>query len=333
MTTTRILPAVFLAAIASAGPVAGQIRMPAYSPPGRSQAFVPAIAPAGAVEPEAPAPRAQPAATLNRLTAPIPPGGAAGESDPVGTLTAPPGLPAGSYASPWFSTDGPGCAGPIGGHGSVDYEVYWRTGPSFAFGSGAFTDRLHMGWNVGGGGRSLFFNKAGDAAWAVDLGLSYTYNRGSNDDLVDAFLRRQPITGFNNQIIPQADSFQTVRIRGLHRTSFNFGVGRDWFVWGNGQPGAEEGWNLRVGSDVGGRWGTAHVDLVPFNEVGGYSRRQKVFHGFYLGFHSNIEVPMGGWIWFAGTRVEYGYDWMDILPPLKGDVQNANLLFTGGVRY
>lgn len=333
MTTTRILPAVFLAALASAGPVAGQIRMPADSPPGRSQAFVPAIAPAGAVEPDAPPPRAQPAATLNRLTAPIPPGGAAGESDPVGTLTAPPGLPAGSYASPWFSTDGPGCAGPTGGHGSVDYEVYWRTGPSFAFGSGAFTDRLHMGWNVGGGGRSLFFNKAGDAAWAVDLGLSYTYNRGSNDDLVDAFLRRPPITGFNNQVIPQADSFQTVRIRGLHRTSFNFGVGRDWFVWGNGQPGAEEGWNLRVGSDVGGRWGTAHVDLVPFNDPGGYSRRQKVFHGFYIGFHSNIEVPMGGWIWFAGTRVEYGYDWMDILPPLKGDVQNANLLFTGGVRY
>ena len=333
MTTTRILPAVFLAAMASAGPVVGQIRMPAYSPPGRSPALIPAIAPAGALQVEAPSSRPQPAATLDRLTVPIPPGGAAGESDPVGTLTAPPGMPAGSYASPWFSTDGPGCAGPTGRHGSVDYETYLRTGPNFAFGSGAFTDRLHMGWGLSGGGRSLFFNPAGDAAWAFDIGLGYTYNRGSNDDLLDVFIRQPPRQGFNNQVIPQADKFETVRLRGLHRTSFNFGVGRDWFVWGNGQPGAEEGWNLRFGTDVGGRWGTAHVDLVPTDEVEGYSRRQKVYHGFYVGFHSNVEVPIGGWILFAGTRLEYGYDWMDIIPPLKGDVQNVNLLFTSGIRF
>ena len=42
---------------------------------------------------------------------------------------------------------------------------------------------------------------------------------------------------------------------------------------------------------------------------------------------------MGGWIWFAGTRVDWGYDWMDIVQRVKGDVQSVNLLFTGGVRF
>jgi len=330
MTTTRILPAALLVALATSGPAGAQFRMPAYTPPGRTSSVIRAIAPAGGVDHEAPSPR--PAATLERLTASPPPGAVGAESDPVGTLTAPTGLPAGSYASPWY-TDGPGCASPIGGHGPVSYEVYWRTGPDFAFGSGPFTDRLHMGWNVGGGARSLFFNPAGDAAWALDLGLSYTYNRGSNDDLLDLFLRQPDAQGANNQAIVQPDTFQNVRLRGLHRTSFNFGLGRDWFLWGNGLPGGEEGWNFRAGADIGGRWGTAHVDLVPIDEVGGYNRRQGVYHGLYIGFHSNFEVPMGGWIWFGGTRVEWGYDWMNLVPPIKGDVQSVNLLFTGGVRF
>src|SRR5206468_9690742 len=172
-----------------------------------------------------------------------------------------------------------------------------------------------------------FFNQDGDAAWIVDLGLSYSYNRGANDDFVDLFLRSQPLTNpVTGQITAQPDRFVTTRIRALHRTSFNYAVGRDWFLWGSAEPGGEAGWNFRIGADVGGRWGTAHVDLVPFEE-GGYSRRQRVYHGVYLGVHSNCEIPMGGWVWFAGTRVEWGYDWMDIVPPIKGDVQSINLLF------
>lgn len=330
MTTTRILSLAFLIALAASGSASGQFRMPAYTPPGQASSVIPAIAPAGLSEPASPAPR--PVATLDRLTAPIPPGAAVGESDPVGTLTNAPGLPPGSYASPWYS-DGPGCASPVGLHGPVSYDVYWYTGPNFAFGSGPFTDRLHMGWMVGGGGRTLFFNQTGDAAWAFDIGLSYTYNRGSNDDFLDLFLRQPDAQGFNNQVIVQPDKFETTRIRGLHRTSFNFGIGRDLFYWGNGLPGGEEGWNFRAGADVGGRWGTSHVDLVPVFEENGYNRRQGVYHGVYVAFHSNFEVPRGGWIWFGGTRVEWGYDWMNLVPPVKGDVQNLNLLLTGGVRF
>jgi hypothetical protein len=331
--TTRILAAVLLIALATGGPAGAQFRMPAYSPPGRSaSSVVPAMAPPGVDDIPAPKPVANPAARVDNLGSPIPQTATTQPGESVGTLLAPPGAPAGSYGSPWY-TDGPGCGGPIGGHGLVAYDVYWMTGPSLPFGSGAFTDRLHLGWEVAGGGRTLFFNPAGDAAWALDLGLSYTYNRGSNDDFLDVFTRTPPLTGLNNQVIAQPDQFRTVRIRALHRTSFNFGVGHDWFLWGNALPGGEEGWNLRAGVDVGGRWGTAHVDMVPFDEPGGYSRRQKVFHGTYIAFHSNCERPFGGWILFAGSRVEWSYDWMDIVPPLKGDVQNINMLLTAGVRF
>src|SRR5438045_21725 len=120
MTTTRILPAVLAAMLATGGPVLGQFRVPPLSP-SSAASVVPSIAPAGMFEPEAPAPKPSPAATLDRLTAPIPSGAAAGEADPVGTLTSPPGLPPGSYGSPWY-TDGPGCAGPVGLHGPVSYD-------------------------------------------------------------------------------------------------------------------------------------------------------------------------------------------------------------------
>lgn len=339
MTITRILPGAVLVAITTAGPAAGQFRMPAYSPPGRSPGVMSSGSQAGASDPEAPPPRPAPTTRLEQMTTPLPPGGV--DARRVETLTAPPGpvgLPPGAYASPWFG-DAAGCCGPVGAHGPVAYEIYARTGPNIPFGSGRFTDHLNVGWGVGGGGRSLFFNTVGDAAWVVDLGLSYTYNRGKNDDFLDLFIRQaptqqtNPVTG-RTTTTPQPDRFVTTRIRGLHRTSFNFAVGRDWFVWGSGLPGGEEGWNLRVGTDVGGRWGTAHVDIVPIDDgPGAYARRQSVFHGLFLGFHSSVEVPVGGWVWFAGSRAEWGYDWMNIVPPIKGDVQNVNLLLSTGVRF
>ena len=313
MTPTRILPAMLLL-LGTATPPSAQLKLPALSrAPG-----------AAAAE--------GPAASLDRLAAPVT---AEGQADPVATLnvTSTPGLPAGTYTSPWY-TDGPGCANPIGGNGPVSYDVYWRFGPSFAFGSGPFPDPLHMGWMLAGGAKRFFFDTGGEAAGTFDIGRSCTYNRGSNDDFLDLFLRQIDRTNqFTGLVEPVADRFETTRIRGLHRTSFNFGIGRDWFLWGVGVPGGEEGLNLRVGTDIGGRWGTSHVDLVPVFEEGGYNRRQGVYHGMYLGFHSNFELPMGGWVLFGGTRLEWGYDWMNLVPPVKGDVQSVNMLFTGGVRY
>lgn len=337
MTSTRILPGVVLAAVAVAGPAAAQYRMPEYQYPvpkqvGAGPQALPAVSadPAALPQPEAPPPRTA-GDRLDGLTAPPPK--AAG--DPMGTLAAtPPGLPPGSYVSPWYA-DGLGCRGPVGSHGLVAYELFFTTGANLPFGSGKYTDALFAGVRVGGGGRTLFFNPAGDAAWVVDLGLNYTYNRGSAQDFLDMFVRQSPAPNpLTGQTELRPDRFASTRVRGLHRTAFEYAVGRDWWVYGPGLPGAGEGWNVRCGGSVGGRWGTAHVDLVPQDEEGqAYARRQGIFHGIVLSAHSDIEVPVGGWVWTAGWRVEYGYDWMNLAPPLKSDVQNVNLLLSTGFRF
>jgi hypothetical protein len=344
MTNTRILPAVLLV-IATAGPAAAQFRMPVYSPPGGP---VPSVLPAGVEDgdgqgygypgqpPGRPpaAPGMPPAATsLERMNAPQQPG--PGTGDPVGTLNAPGygGLPPGSYASPWYS-DGPGCYGPFGRHGPIDYELYTRTGPTITAGGTPLTERLQVGWAVAAGGRSLFFNRAGDAAWVLDLGLSYQYNRGTSVEMLDIFIRQPPQQNAQTgQRIVVPDQLTTSRIRDIQRTAFNFGLGRDWWAWGPGIPGAESGWNFRFGTDLGGRWGTAHVEAVPNGDPTQYARRQKVFEGIYLGGHFNVEVPIGNWVLFGGFRAQWGYDWMNIIPPQKGDIQYIDLLLTSGIRF
>lgn len=287
-------------------------------------------------------PFATPAATaLDRVTAPIQP--ASDEpTDPVGTLTGQPsvppyqamGLPPGSYPSPYF-TDGPGCCGPLGRDGRIGYELYMYTGPTWALGEGEFTRRLQTGWMVGGGGRSLLFDASHTAAWVLDLGLSYQYNRGEIDDPLTVDIRRPPLRNdFTGQVIPQADVRARAVVRALHRTNFNFGIGRDWWLWGPGSTGLETGRNLRVGALIGGRWGTSHVDLEPIDVAGTpYSRRQNVTKGVFLAAHGTVEIPMGTWIWFAGLRTEWGYDWTNVIPPLNGNIHNLNLLLTAGVRF
>ncbi|MCS7269543.1 MAG: hypothetical protein NZ703_00525 [Gemmataceae bacterium] len=248
-------------------------------------------------------------------------------------VDSPPALPPGSYPSPLYA-DSLGCCGPTGRHGSVGYELYYYTGPNLVYGSGDFTNRLNTGWVVGGGGRTLLFNSTYDAAWVLDLGLSYTYNRGdlSNPIFLDI---RQPARGdpFSGRAIPQPDLYTLSAIKALHRTNFNFALGRDWWLWGPGANGAQEGWNLRIGGQVGGRWGTAHVDVIPLNQVNGYARRQKVTHGLYLAGYGTMDIPFGGYVLFTGLRVEWGYDWTNIVPPLNGDLQNVNIMLFGGIRF
>jgi hypothetical protein len=315
--------------------------MPPYTPPGQSAGMVPSVLPTGVSDPVVPQARPAPSTALDNLTSPQPPANTV-QADRLGTLTAPPvpgatGLPPGAYASPWYG-QASGCCGPLGKNGPVDYELLVMTGPNIPFGSGPFTDHLNVGWGLSGIGRTLFFNPEGDAAWALSLGVNYIYNRGKSDDFVDMFVRQSPLQQQNAAgqtiAVPRPDLFTTTRIRDIHRTAFTFAVGRDWWLWGSGLPGGEDGWNLRLGTDVGGRWGTAHADVVPIGQGAfNYARRQGVFHGVMLGFHSNFEMPVGGWIWVLGTRAEWSYDWMDIAPPLNGDIQNINLMFTTGIRF
>lgn len=341
MTITRFLPGVLLAALV-AGPAAAQPGS------GRYAEIVPSVFPVGHEQPILPntAPRMPPgrpaaatdATALDRVTAPVQTA-IAPESDPVGTLTGQPQtagqLPYGAYPSPYF-TDGPGCCGPLGRNGRIGYELYVYTGINWPFGEGAMGRHLNTGVVVGGGGRSLFFDTTHTAAWAIDLGVSYTYNRGEPGHPVMAFVQQAPITNpLTGQISPRPDVIRDVAITGLYRTNFNFGVGRDWWLWGAGSTGLSDGLNWRVGGTVGGRWGTAHVDLAPVNAArfGDYQRRQNVTHGLFLATHSTLDIPMGTWILFSGFRFEWGYDWTNLIPPLEGNVHNFNLMLTAGIRF
>ena len=282
---------------------------------------------------------APPTTVLDQITNPAH-SVAAQESNPVGTLTgqplptaSTPPLPPGSYPSPFY-TDGPGCCGPLGRDGRIGYELYTYTGPTWAIGEGEFTRRLQTGWMVGGGGRSLFFDQSHTKAWVIDLGLSYQYNRGEFDDPISTDVKqipiRNPLTGAVTQ---RPDVLTRVRVRALDRTNFNYGIGHDWWLSGAATPGLEDHVNWRVGALVGGRWGTAHVDLVPLDDPTGYARRHNVTHGVFVAAHSTVEVPMGSWILFAGLRAEWGYDWTNIVPPMDGNMHSINLMMTSGIRY
>jgi hypothetical protein len=261
---------------------------------------------------------------------------AVGAAGPTATLTAPPGtaaaVPPGSVTSPWCGSApaGAGCCGPVGANGPVTYELYARTGPDLVVGGGnVFVGALHTGWNVTGGGRSLFFNPTGDAAWYLDLGLGFTYNRGA-DRVINVF---SPAPRDSSGNLQGPDEIHPFRVRDLYRTTFNYALGRYWWLNGPGYVGAESDWNSRAGLDVGGRWGTNHVNLVPVADPTNFLHRGGVSHGFFLGASWDWEKPMGGWLLFGGVRAEWGHTWMNLVPPQDGNLQDVTLLMTVGWRF
>ena len=275
-----------------------------------------------------------------------PPAGSSTALPPGGTTTSVPapytpatdvltvpdgGVPAipGAVYSPWTGDTPAGAMAPIGGNGPVTYEGYLRTGPSLAVGGTEMVHALHTGWMTAVGGRTLFFNTTNDAAWVLDVGVSYTRNWGKRLDRVVNVMANS-LKGSN-----VVDNFPIpVGVQALRRTSLNFGLGRDWWLYGPGTVGPTDGFgNWRGGVDVGGRWGTASVDLEPQFDVDGIRRRQGVYHGVYLGASLNWEKQIGGTIFFAGVRGEWGYDWMNMLPPNNSDIQNINFLVYVGLRY
>lgn len=253
------------------------------------------------------------------------------------TLTGVPTVPPvpnavpGAVYSPWCG-DCPagGCAGPVGANGPVTYEGYLRTGVSLMAGGGELTAVTKtFGWNVQGGTRTLFFNPAGDAAWVLDLGLGFTANagRGASRPLNFEVGAEARGGGLNRETF-------AVGVREFRRTSFNFGIGRDFFLNGPGAVGCEPGYgNFRVGWDVGGRWGTSRVELEPFGDPGGFRHRQDVYHGLYGAGQATWEQPLGGWTFYLGGRAEWGYYWTNMIPPNDGDFRDVNLLLLMGVRF
>ncbi|HZU34820.1 MAG TPA: hypothetical protein VFA18_02865 [Gemmataceae bacterium] len=246
-----------------------------------------------------PSPAMQPSAPSSTIAAP-------GEQNVAPSDTTPGRL------SDWITYTRPDCCGPVGGNGPITYDLYLRTGPVLPFGSSLLARSVEPGWEVDGGGRSLFYNTAGDAAWLVDIGVSYMYNHSGSQDLTFQF------------------SGEPTHVATLHRTWVNVGLGYEWYLQGcRTSPGLR--WKLGV--DAGGRWGMIRLDT--FGDVTGqYFRLSDTIGAAYIGLHTDLEIPCGCCTFEVGFRAEYDYTWSDILPGQpQSDVQDENLLLTAGVRF
>lgn len=232
---------------------------------------------------------------------------------PPAAQMAPPGVQV--YApDAWVYQQAPDCC-PNGFSGPIGTEVYVRGGASIPIAAADFKKALRTGWEVMGGGRTLFFSPDGMRAWVVDLGLSYTINNG------------HPSRTF------VSNSGATVTLRHLHRTAVSLGVGHDWFMSGPGAVGSCEDSNWRYGIDGGARWGTSHLDLNPTGDPSGYERVHDVYGAAFAALHVNWEMPMGAWTLLLGLRGEWSYSFMDLLPNQSTRLHDINALLTVGVRW
>jgi hypothetical protein len=232
---------------------------------------------------------------------------------PTGVVVPPPvpaGLPVAGCGLPKPAGD---CCGPVGADGPIGQEVYLRFGANFPIGNGLLARGLNTGYTVQVGGRSQFFDPSGTSAWAVDVHVHWSYNNADSQDVVT--VRGEPVF-----------------VRELHRWAAGLGVGRDTFLTAPGFVGGTWDANFRLGWDVGGRWGSGHVDLNPLFEPQGYRRHQDVFAQTFAGVMATMEVPVGAWTGIVGGRLEWDYTFADFIP--KGSsFHEINALLMCGVRY
>lgn len=225
----------------------------------------------------------------------------------------------------------PGCCGPTGNRksGPILLETYFRTGPEFTVGGGVFNNVLETGWNVGGGGRSLFFNPEATQAWVIDLGISNThYNSNNRNPAVSLFnlpyLDRsgQFGIGVNRSItIPAVD----VGIISLNTTFVNLSGGKEYYLRGDAFN-KDNSW--RIGGDVGGRYGSGKTEFV------GFPNLKDTIGAVFLSLHSDLQIPFGKVNLIAGIRLEWDYIWNGVLQSQNNsDLSNISLLYNGGIQF
>ena len=182
------------------------------------------------------------------------------------------------------------------------------------------TEVLNPGWDIEGGFHVSFFNHDESAAWTVDLSLSNEFNTASSNH---AFRVHNVLAGVSGEVlIPQID----VVIKNMDRTSFNYGVGREWYFWDCATDDSHTNW--RWGFDIGGRWGTTKMNFENF------PHRTEAFTGVYTDFHVDYMFPWRCYIWFAGLRVEWDYDFIHhILQNSDTEITEFNFILEAGMRY
>jgi hypothetical protein len=238
------------------------------------------------------------------------------------TASAPEGQPTAVGPDPYLLYPRPqSCNCPFGHNGPIQTELYFRAGPAFPVGGGVYARILQTGWELEGGGRVLFLNTPRDAAWVVDLGIVNVWNHANRPDVLlplNVFLT-DPTTGVTS--LTPVD----VTASDLNRTMGSAGLGRDWWLLGSANDGGRK---LRVGFDIGGRYGS---DSAQFHEI---RHRTDEIGGPYAAIHADLEWGCGGCTFTTGLRLEYEYVSSDILQNQNsGDVADLSLLLTFGVRF
>jgi hypothetical protein len=226
------------------------------------------------------------------------------------------------------------CCGPIGGNGPIRSELYLNNGVSLPVGGSIFGRDLVAGWDITGGARLMLFQPDMTAAWAVDLSgtnfANQAQRKGGHELQFTILAPDAALGGTVRRFNFGENGVPGVTLGGLNRTFVNIGLGRDWWLGGPatccGCGNCNDGWSWRIGTDIGGRYGTARAS---FHEI---RPETDVIGGMYLGLHSNVEIPCGCCVLMGGLRTEWSYTWSDVLQR-KSDLQEINILFTVGVRY
>lgn len=222
----------------------------------------------------------------------------------------------GFHPDPLAKCNGANCCGPIGGHGPIGTEFWLATGPSFVIGGGSLSNALRTGWEVEGGGRSLFFATDGLSAWSIDASVSYTANGGNLE---------HPFQG----LLGPGDN---VTIHYLNRAALHVGLGKDWWWCGSGDVGSDFNPNFRFGVNAGATYGSSHVDLNSPIAPQQFERIQGVYAGAYIGLHWDMEIPLGGWTFLTGIKAYWTDDFLHVLPG-DDNILGINLLWNVGFRY
>ncbi len=263
--------------------------------------------------------------------------GAPGNGSAPEDLSGPP--PIGPGLSSWLSYPRCGCCGPVGGHGPVMNEVYVRGGVSMPFGGG-LAGHLSPGPWVQFGGRTLLFDPQALDAWTIDLGLSTTWYGPDQQEFVTFrnIIATQPSIFGGAPTVVALPTYQA-KPSVLNQTLLNLSLGRECYLLGSGAcTSGCTGPTWRAGWDIGGRYGTARLsfserEALPANQTT-FRHLTDVVGGFFFAVHSDLEIPTGCCILFAGIRAEYGVVFSDILQPQNNaDVQSINLLLNFGLRF
>jgi hypothetical protein len=225
------------------------------------------------------------------------------------------------------------CCGPLGGDGCLGYELYLREGLTAPMSSVYLGQTLSLGWAIQGGGRTLFFNPDGNAAWTVDLGVGNDNNHGRHPDKVAKLhniIVPSPYYTGENISVPEV----SVTVASLNRTYVTLALGYEYYLLGCGQTcstgccsDADRGLMWRFGLDVAGRYGSAKLQMHELRH------RTDVFEGLTVALHTDVEIPCGCCLFFFGPRVEFNYDWLNILQDNDANLRSINVLLNLGTRF